>query len=339
VEWTGPGGDVAGELSALVPAGGRRYVGEDAARHAIAVAVGLDSVVVGEDQVLHQLRRSVAEAQAGGRLDPVVDRLFSLALRAGRRARSWRLRPSRSLADVAFAAAEARIGPVRGRPLLVVGSGEMGRLAAVAAATAGCHVSISSRTPGRAGALASELHAAPVGFDPGATAGHAAVVVVALRGPWSPSAATVDALVGGSAIVVDLSVPPAIDPAVAERLGDRLIGVDSLAAGQPDRTDGSGSLARERALVDSAFEEYRVWLDGRGRRAAASALADRAEQERRAELDDLWRRLPGLEPEAREAIERMSRHLVGRLLRDPVERLGQDTDGTHEQAVRDLWAL
>jgi len=154
-------------LAEALPHGGRWLHGEGAVRHAISLAVGLDSTVVGEDQVLHQLRQLVAEARRAGGLDPILDRLFMLALRAGRRARSWRQGPPLSLADAALVALEQRSGPLRGRPLLVVGAGEMGRLAARAARSAGAAVSVTSRTPARAQALAEETGAKVVPFDPG----------------------------------------------------------------------------------------------------------------------------------------------------------------------------
>jgi glutamyl-tRNA reductase len=103
--------------------------------------------------------------------------------------------------------------------------------------------------------------------------------------------------------------------------------------------DGTVDLARQRQLVEATLAEFRVWHDGRGRRAVARALADRVEEERRTELDELWRRLSPLAPDDREAIERMSRHLAERLLREPLERLGSDPDGRHERAVRDLFSL
>jgi hypothetical protein len=68
-------------------------------------------------------------------------------------------------------------------------------------------------------------------------------------------------------------------------------------------------------------------------------LIERADRERQAELAALWRRLPDLEPEARGAIEGMTRHLADRLLREPLERLGRDTDGRDERVVRDIFAL
>ena len=71
----------------------------------------------------------------------------------------------------------------------------------------------------------------------------------------------------------------------------------------------------------------------------AAALADRANAAREAELAELWRRLPGLDPESRGAIDAMARHLAERLLREPLDRLGRDVDGAAERAVREAFAL
>src|SRR5438034_941523 len=216
--------DDAARLAPATPVGGHALAGEQAVRHAMTVTVGRDSVVVGEDQILHQLRASVDTARARGTLDTALERLFALALQAGRRARSWRQGPARSLADVAIASIEGCAGPIRGRDVLVVGAGRMGRLAA-------------------------------------------------------------------------------------------------------------------KAAVDASTADFVAWLDGRDGRAVAEALVARADREREAELAVLWRRLPDLEPEARHAIEGMTRHLANRLLREPLERLGRDTEGRDERAIRDIFAL
>ena len=100
-----------------------------------------------------------------------------------------------------------------------------------------------------------------------------------------------------------------------------------------------GWLARLDALIERTTLEYLDWLSGHGGRATADALIQRADREREAELALLWRRLPDLQPEARIAIEGMARHLAQRLLREPLERLGRDSDGRDDQAVRDIFAL
>jgi glutamyl-tRNA reductase len=107
----------------------------------------------------------------------------------------------------------------------------------------------------------------------------------------------------------------------------------------PSRAASDGSEARLAALVDRTTAEFIQWLEAREGRAAAQALISRADRDREAELDALWRRLPQLEPDAREAIERMTHHLARRILRGPLERLGRDVDGRDERAIRDIFAL
>jgi glutamyl-tRNA reductase len=325
-------------LVGALPAGARVLVGEPAVRHAITVAVGRDSVVVGEDQVLHQLRESVDEARAADTLDTTLERLFALALQAGRRARSWRQGPQRSLADVALSSIERQAGLLRDRDILVVGAGKMGRLAVRAATAAGASVSVANRSAEGARSLATASGARVEAFDPGRRAGTFAGVIVALGGPWPIGAKTIGALATGSTVVVDLSVPAAMPEAAAEALGPRFVSADALALADAD-PETSHDGARVDALIDRMTLEFLDWLKGRDGRAAADALVRRADREREAELAALWRRLPDLEPEARLAIEAMTRHLATRLLREPLERLGRDADGRDGRAVRDMFAL
>jgi glutamyl-tRNA reductase len=329
----------AARLAAALPPGGRALTGEHAVHHAMTVAVGRDSVVVGEDQILHQLRASVDAARATGMLDAALERLFALALQAGRRARSWRQGPSRSLADVALASIERLVGPVRDRDVLVVGAGRMGRLAARAAVAARASVAVANRSADRAEALAAAAGARTETFDPGDRIGGFAGVVVALAGLWPIGDATIGALASSTTVVVDLSVPAAVPVRLAEVLHGRLITADALAMSDPGPAAKDGSAARLDALVDRSTAAFVGWLQGRDGRAVAEALVLRADRERQAELATLWKRLPDLEPEARDAIEGMTRHLARRLLREPLERLGRDADGRDGQAIRDLFAL
>ncbi len=327
-------------LAQSLPPGGRTLVGEPAVRHAITVAVGGDSVVVGEDQILHQLRVSVDAARNAGGFDPALDRLFALALQAGLRARSWRQAPQRSLADAALALIERQRGPIRGHDILIVGAGRMGRLAARAAVSAGATVFVANRSFEGARTLAATTGARTEPFDPGARVGAFAAIVVALGGPWPIGAATIDALRQSTTVIVDLSVPPAVPAGAAKIVGSRLVTADALALVESEPgTPHDGSAARFEALIDRATAEFTAWMKGGDGRATAEALVERADREREAELAALWRRLPDLEPEARYAIEAMTQHLATRLLREPLERLGRDTDGRDERAVRDIFAL
>jgi glutamyl-tRNA reductase len=327
-------------VAGTLPAGGEALIGESAVRHAITVAVGLDSVVAGEDQVLHQLRQSVDRARSVDALDTALERLFALALHAGRRARSWRQGPQRSLADVALSSIERQTGSLHGREILVVGAGKMGRLTVRAATAAGASVTVANRSADGAASLAAASRARIEEFDPGLRAGTFAGVIVALGGPWPIGAETISALAMNSTVVVDLSVPAAVPEAAVEVLGPRFVSADALVSADRDPgTNPDSSDARAEALIDRTTAEFLDWLAHRDGRATAEALVKHADREREAELAALWRRLPDLEPEARLAIETMTQHLATRLLREPLERLGRDPDGRDERAVRDLFAL
>jgi glutamyl-tRNA reductase len=187
--------------------------------------------------------------------------------------------------------------------------------------------------------LAAAAGARTEAFDPEARIGRYAGVVVALGGPWPIGAATIDALARSATVVVDLSVPAAVPASLEQPLAARLITADALALAEDGGVAEDGSADRLNALIDRATGEFLEWLKRRDGRAAAETLVEHADREREAELATLWRRLPSLEPEARDAIEDMTRHLVTRLLREPLERLGRDSDGGAEQAVRDIFAL
>lgn len=335
-----PDAAAAGRIAEMLPVGGRALRGEAAVRHAIAVATGRDSVVIGEDQVLHQLRAALDAARAEGAMDGTLERLLAAALRAGRRARSWRQGPARSLADVALDTLQREAGVLAGRDILVVGAGSIGRLAAAAGARAGARITVTSRSADHAADLALSTGARVEAFDPGSRIGRFVGVVVGLAGPWPLGPDAIGALARRSIPIVDLSVPLAVPDRLRTRAGARITTADDLARSGPAvETLPHRSLARLDALIDRTAREYVVWLDARERRAAAQALVERADREREAALAALWRRLPDLDPQARATIEGMSRHLAERLLREPLERLAADADGRHERAVRELWAL
>ena len=324
-------------LTAGLPHGGRLLMGDESIVHAISVAVGTDSVVVGEDQILHQMRAALDAARAAGPVDAALERLLALALRAGRIARSWQQGPRRSLADLALESIERTAGPLAGRDILVVGAGQMGRLTARAAVARGASVAIANRTIAGAAALAGAVGGVVVPFDPGDDVARFEGIVVALGGPWAIAASTADVLAGGTSAIIDLSMPSAVPVDLAERLGSRLVAADALARAGDRPVPATDP--RLRTLIERTAAEFGDWQRGRAGRAAAAALVAHADRERETELEALWRALPDLDPDARLAIEDMTRHLARRLLRQPLERLGRDGDGRESRAVRDLFAL
>ena len=321
-----------------LPPGGRLLEDADAVRHLISVACGLDSVVLGEDQVLHQLRDTLSERHGGAPLDPLLDRLFQGALGAGRRARAWFSGPPRSLADTALDRMSDEGTRLDGRTVLVVGVGRMGRLAAFAAARRGAAVLVTNRTMDRADGLAREVGGSSLALDADGDLPPVDGVIVAIGGSWRIGGGNQARLGGSGAIVVDLSSPPAVPASLRLMLGDRFTSVDDLAGGT---TNPAEDRLRRRleALVSEAGADYCRWLRGRDAVPAIQAMAATAERNRRTEVDWLVRRLPGLSEDERSAVEQMSHRLVAGLLHGPLTALTADPNGDLERAARELFGL
>ena len=230
-------------------------------------------------------------------------------------------------------------GPSRDGPVLVVGAGAMGTLAARAVVAADRPLVLANRTPQRATRLAAELGGTMTGLDPGASElRRFAGVIVALAGPWLLAEASRTALADHGAWIVDLSAPPAVADDVARRLGRRFVSIDDLAHGH-DRSRPAALLARLDALVEETVDAYLDWTVRERQREAASVLADRATEARSVELTALFHRIPTLDPVTRAEVERMAERLSDRLLRRPLECLQQDDDGRHDRAARELFGL
>jgi glutamyl-tRNA reductase len=315
----------------------RPYVGIDAARHIIRLAIGLDSTVMSEDQILHQVRAAVAEARRRGPLAADLQSLLDHALRAGRTGRSWRPPMATSLADVALDRIEATAGPLAGRRVLVVGTGTMGQLVARGASARRARVTIASRTRLHAAALAAELPGArDADRDPGPDElANADAIVVALAGPWALGQAST-AAIAHCQMVIDLSMPPALDRATMAALGARGLDIDGLGAGGSMGVGERRYRARLEALATATLDGYLGALADR-QRSRAARLAARVEDQRSAALAAYLRERPDLDDAARDELERLTRRLSARLFREPLARLAVDPDGRRGRALDELF--
>jgi len=314
-----------------------RLDGDDAVRHLMRVAVGLESAVLGEDQVLHQVRVALAELTTES-ADPRLIRLFELAVGAGRRARAEHPAAHRNLGDLAVRWIENRAGPCRDRSIVVAGSGRIGRLAAAAAARRGALVTVASRSIGNAHRVAERIGGRAATLDDGAAlAGLASGVVVALAGPWTSFQPT------GPVPVVDLSFPVAVPAAARITLAGALADVDQLYRDAAS-LQGNGIVSRDfrshaEVIVDQAVATYREWIASRPSVTALRTLRDRWEAHRRTELQRLMRRLPDLEPRERDLVQAFSERLIAGVLHAPSKALRDDVDGSAASAAKRLFGL
>lgn len=325
------------------PVGVQRLEDAEAVRHLVEVACGLDSAVLGETQVLHQLRETVEAHQAGAGLDPVLDRLFQAAFRAGREARSHLSGPPRSLADVALDRIARRLGrddpaDLAGATILVVGAGRMGRLAALAAARRGARVHVANRTAAVAAALAADIHGEAASFLPGPLDPRPDGVVIAITGHWPISRDDVDRLAAGGTTIADLSSPPALEAADQAILGDAYVSVDELALGDAVAI-GPRVLTRLERIASRAGAGFCEWLRSRDAVPAIRAVVDAAHERRRDEIAWLRQRLPDLSEEDYAVVEQMTHRLVAALLHAPLTALNADADRSLEPAARELFGV
>ena len=336
-----------------LPVGGMRLEGLAAARHLLTVAAGLDSVVVGEDQILHQLRECLADRRLPGaeqcpievgshesgalELHPLIERLFQVALHLGRETRSWREGPPRSLGDMATDSAIAVTGQLIGKRVLVVGAGRMARLAAISASRHGARVLVANRSAERAAALAWEVNGEPVAYGADAPLPEVDAVIPAISARWELSPAARSAILEGGFPVVDLSSPPAFGPEMREAIGRRYTSVDDLARSPHDQIRPRLRNRLEKA-IDAAEAQFAAWANARSSVPAIQALSEHAETRRAEELERLFRRVE-LADHERELVEQMSHRLVAGLLHAPLASLREDTDGELDRAARALFSL
>lgn len=235
----------------------RVLTGGDAIAHLLRVACGLESVIVGEDEVLHQVREALSNARVNRTVDRRLNRLFETAIAAGRRARSGRTDSSGNLAQSAVAWLRAKTA-VTGRSVVVAGAGRMGAALAHSVANAGADVIIASRNPARAVRLAHLYGGQGVDLRAGAElSGRAAAVAVALGGPWSELGAIASPNLPP---IADISAPQAVPDAVRRRLNGGFLGIDDLYS-RTEPVPGA-YIEDARGLVAAATSELAAWLDG-----------------------------------------------------------------------------
>jgi glutamyl-tRNA reductase len=325
------------------------YSGAAAIRHLYGVAAGVDSLVIGESEILGQVRESFSAATAAGMSNPVLARLFHTALRVGRRARSETEIGAHGLSVSAIAVSLSRntLGSLARKTVLVVGAGEAGQRAAAALVQSGAgRLLVTTRTAARAEEIAGELNGVALPFAelPNALA-EADVVIAATSAP--------DAVIRAADLIaalahrpqrpilaVDIAVPRDIEPAARALPGVHLYDIDDLEAVAERNLDARRrEVGAVEAIVAAEADRFEAWLSGRQAVPTIAELQRRAERTREAELNRTLARLPNLSEAERVRIEAMSKSLVKRLLHSPITRLRSPDAERHLDAVRDLFEL
>lgn len=309
--------------------------GRDAVRHLDRVAVGLESMVVGEPQILGQLRDALDAARGAGAAGPVVSRLFTEALRVGKRARTETgiARNRLSVPHAAVDHAASLLGGLRGRGALVVGAGEMATLAAKLLRAAGvADLVVANRGEARGAALAAAVGGRDVSLAAlGAVLPGVDVAVAAAAAPgYLVDEARLGEAIAGRAtplVLIDLAVPRVVDPALGEHPSVRLVGVDDLAdVAAAHRARHAVEAGRAEGIVEAAVDAFDAWLAARVAVPTVAALRDRAEAVRTAELAAALRKLGHLSERDQEVVAALSVGIANTLLHAPLTALRQESD-------------
>jgi len=327
------------------------HYADRAVAHLFTVACGLDSMAVGESQVLGQLRAALRSAQHSGDAGRVLDHLVQQALRVGKRAHAETGidRAGASLVDAALGRAEATLGPIAGLRVLVVGAGSMSALAATTVHRGGNRwITVANRTPAHAERLAAAVDGRAVALADLGTALADADLVISCTGAVghvvdAATAAAASGLRDGRPqVYVDLALPRDVDPAVAGLTGVDVVDLQVLGADLAEAQFGD-DLDQVRVLVDREVSDYLVSRRVQAVAPTVAALRARAAEVVEAELARLTQRLPDVDDVVRDEVQRTVHRVVEKLLHAPTVRVkelaGRIDGGTYEAALRELFDL
>lgn len=320
---------------------------QDAARHLFRVAAGIDSMVIGESEILGQVRSAFTAATAARTHTPALSRLFHSAIRVGRRVRSQTAigRYAVSTSSTAVALARETLGDLAGKTVLVVGAGEAGKLTAGHLAGGIGRMLVTSRSYERGEQLAESLQgeALPFGEREAAIAQADIVISSTAAHDCVIDRAMVERVMRGRSrplMLIDIGVPRDIEAAVREIPGVHLYDIDELQA-VSDRNMHlrRNEVAAAEAIVDEYVARFDDWLQALQVLPTVSALRARAEAIRVAEVGRTLARLH-LSDDDRQRVEAMTSALVKKLLHGPITALKTPEEGErYIEAARAMFEL
>jgi|TARA_B100000586_G_scaffold103955_1_gene74480 glutamyl-tRNA reductase len=326
------------------------YRGYDCIHHLFRVASSLDSMILGEEQIIGQVRDAYEAATTAGTAQGPLAQLFQQALRVGRRVRreTGISRNALSVSRACVEMAKSVLGDLSSSRVLVVGAGEAGELAAEVLSLSGVtDITVTNRTFQRAEELAASLSAQAITFDGMPKALRESDIVIGCTG--SPGYVLEAGLIGDTMAVrperplllIDIAVPRDIDPEAAQVQNVFLNDVDDLeSASQASRDKKVEEAEWAEELATDEAQQFRQWCLDLEALPTVIELRDRADQIRSLELHKTVRKLNGkLDAEGLESLDAMTRAIVNKLLHDPTMFLKERKGPEELQIARDIFHL
>ncbi len=331
-------------------------LGSQAVDHLFRVATGLDSMLIGEAEILHQVKDAFVQAQRARSLGKSLHYLFREALNAGKAARTQTEigGASTSIATAAVNFAKQHVGDLKGKSIVVVGAGTMGSLVARRLKSEGCgDLIVINRSAERAQRVVESIGIGRAGDLPGMNAAiQDADIMVTSTGAshfvLTPAnvAEAMQARPGRPLFIVDIAVPRDVDPEVAAIEGVRVVDVDGL-RGVIDVTleHRRESIPLVEEIIAEHVERFGQWYQARVAVPVISSLVQRAESIRENELERLFARCPDLTERERMLITGTSLTIISKLLHTAIVRIrdkavvNRDEALTHASILNDLFDL
>ncbi len=323
---------------------------DDAARHLFEVAAGLDSVVLGEHEILGQVARAWELARTEGTSGPVLNLLFQRAVESGKKVRTDTDigRSTASLSHAAVSLIDERRDDLDGASVLLVGAGDLG----ASVATALCRkyeieLIITNRTAERASNLAAELDGATIPFDDLERGLAGADLIISATGAQEPvvSVEAISAAVAGRQLfALDLALPRDVPAEAATINGFELVDLNEVQAFANRGIERRrGHVDAAKAVVETELDRYRAASSARQVAPLIGSLHSWADSIRSGELDRYAGRIAAMNDEDRAAIEALSKSIVAKMLHQPTITV-KDAAGTAKgdrlaEAVRELFDL
>ena len=323
---------------------------QDAAvEHLFRVASGLESQILGESEVLGQVRDAFSAARKHGASGGALAHLFHSALRTGKRARTETAigRNALSVSRACVELARRSVGALEQKHAVVIGVGEASRLAGIALRDAGVgSITIANRTPAHAVPLSLELGATLAPLENLASLlASADVVVTATAAPDfildRELIKDASSRRGGKPLaIMDLAIPRDVDPSAGDAQGVRIYTLDDLESiAEANRRERESEVEHVEAIIEEEVQSFHSWWKGRAVTPTIAAMRHHAEHLRAEEVSKAVERMDSLSKADAERIEKMTKALVKKLLHRPTEHLRARNDESVTQSARQLFGL
>ncbi|MCV9950888.1 glutamyl-tRNA reductase [Paenibacillus sp. BT-177] len=307
------------------------YEDEQAIRHLFRVTCGLDSMVIGETQILGQVKNAFLQAQSQKITATWFNMLFKQAVTLGKRAHS-ETSIGESAVSVSYAAVELgkRIfGMFTDKKVLILGAGKMSELTVKHLYSGGAaEVIVANRTLSRAEDLASKFNGTPVTMEDGMNRLADVDIVISSTGAQgyildrNRVEASMKSRQSRPLFMIDIAVPRDLDPAIGELQNVFLYDIDDLEGIVESNLEMRRTeAAKIEHMIEDELSEFYQWLKTMGVRPVIRALQEKAESIHQDTLESLYNKLPELDERQRKVISRLTKSMLNQMMHDPINRV------------------